>query len=1039
MNRNLYKKLIAVIVCLFISIQLFAQSVQVTGVVKNPQGEGLPGVSVKIKGTPAGTVTDVQGSFSLRVPAEGTVLVISYVGYAPQEITVGSNHQLAITLAEKKDQLNEVVVTALGIKRETKTLAYSATTVKTDQLTIDRSTNLGDNLEGKIAGVNISPPASGPGGSTKIRLRGQSTLGGDNSPLIVLNGVPISNQSISAGGSAGNGTGNVTGGSSDQGDGLQSINQDDIESMTVLKGATAAALYGASASNGAIIITTKSGSKSGTSIEYNLSTSAEQALDYTNFQYVYGEGENGVRPATQADAQTVGVHSFGVPFDNQPYIQFDGSTRSYSPFKNRISAFYNTGSDVTQSLAVSSGNDKGGFRLSYAKTDAKSIMPNSDFHKSIFNLGVNYKLTEKLSTQVNINYSTEFNHNPPQIGIQDMDANTTIYTMANSIDPNWLKNYQDASGNELSISRFTNRNNPYWVTLKRFENVHRDRLLANLSLKYQILPWLYIQGRVAEDYFTRPYNYDRPTGTRSIGAVTTGFNGYYYQDVTTYRQRNSDFLIGGNHKFGNFGVDVTLGGNQQDTYGDNISTAVNNFYVRDLYTIGNGQIKTPAYNSYEFKTNSLYAAGEFSYKSYLYLNVTGRNDWYSVLNPATNSYLYPSVGLSFIFSDALGKSLPSWLDYGKLRATYAAVGSGGVGAYSNNLYYNLNANQFNGVGLGGYTSTTAPNANLKPQALKETELGLDLRMFKSRVNLDLAVYNKVTTNEILAVGISQTSGFNATYVNIGKQSNKGIEALLTLVPVRNNNFQWETIFNAAYNKTLIIQLANGQTTLDVGTGEFFGTVSDQVGYPAASLRGFDYKRDAQGRILLAGGMPQQGNLVTFGSAIPTWTGGWNNHFTFKGIDLGIQIDFKAGNKIMSNSNLNFTREGLSQSSLVGRVGGVVFPGVNADGSTNVTAVPAEQFYTTYRSTSIATPFVYNGSFVKLRSITAGYDFTKFVNTRYVKGVRLALYVHNVLIIKKYIDNLDPEASVSSSDNLQGIETHTLPTTRTFGLNLNLKF
>ncbi|CAG5069172.1 hypothetical protein DYBT9623_01908 [Dyadobacter sp. CECT 9623] len=1013
----------------------------ITGKVLDEKGQPLPGVSIVVKGLKTGTSTNTEGSFEIGVPDAGGALILSYVGYTVQEVALGSQSVYEVTMQPDVRNLEMVVVTALGIKKDAKKLGYSTATINTEELTTNRTTNLGNSLQGKVAGLNVTPPASGPGGSTKIRIRGQSSFGGNNSPLIIVNGVPINNSSVSAGGSNGNGTGNPTGGSSDAGDGLQSINQDDIESMTVLKGAAAAALYGFRAKDGAIIITTKSGSRTtGIGVEVNSNFQAQEALDYTDFQYEYGQGEFGKRPTNVAEAQSSGVFAFGEKFDNAPTPQFDGSIQPYSPHKDRIKKFYRTGTSFTNSIALSGGNEKGNFRLSFANTDANAIMPNSDYHKRIFNLGLNYKFSKKLSAQVNANYSNEYNKNPPQIGIQDMNANTTIYTLATSIDTDWLKNRKDANGNEMPLARFTNRNNPYWVAYDRFENVRRDRIFGNTSVRYDFTDWLFVQGRIGQDYFTRPYNYNRPTGTRSISAVTTGFNGYYYQDVSTFRERNLDVLIGANRSFSDFGIDITLGGNQMLQVSDNVSTAVTNFYVRDLYTIANGQVKTPNYGYSKKKVNSIYGAAEISYKGFLFVNVTGRNDWFSTLNPQSNSYLYPSVSGSFVFSQAFANA-PNWLNYGKLRAAYAEVG-GDTDPYSNNLYYGINANPFNGTALGNLPSTVSPNANLRPLKVKETEVGLEIKTFDSRLNLDISLYRKNTIDEILNVDISNASGFSQTKVNVGKLRNKGVEFLLTIVPTRTDGFTWETSFNGSYNISKVIELAPGpppQPRFDVGTGEFFGIVSHEVGKPLASLRGFDYKKDAQGRIVTSGGLPQQGELKTFGSAIPKWVGAWVNSFNVRGIRIGTQIDFKAGNKILSNSNLNFLREGLSKTSLVGREGGVLLEGVKADGSANDTRVEAEQFYTAYRSTNLASPFVYNGAFVRWRTISIGYDLSRFLREKtFIKGLTISAMCNNVLMIKKYIDNLDPEAQVSASDNLQGIETHTLPTTRSYGINLNLK-
>ena len=1029
----LSKLLLSLLSVFFFSASAFSQAV--TGIVSDANNQPLTGVTVQVKNTTKATVTNEAGRFQIAA-AGNDVLVFSYVGYGTEEVTLNGRTNLSISLSTGAQNLSEVVVTALGIKKESRRLGYAATTVNTEQLSINRTNNVGNGLEGKVAGVNVSPPASGPGGSSKIRIRGQSSFGANNSPLIIVNGVPINNSSISGANSNANGTGNPTGGSSDQGDGLQSINPDDIESMTVLKGAPAAALYGSRAKDGAIIITTKTGrGNKGIGVEITSNVQMEEALDYTDFQYEYGEGENGKRPANLADAQSMSVHSFGTKLDGSPQIIFDGSTQPYLAHKDRIKKFYRTGNNVTTGVALSGANENGSFRLGFSSTNATAIVPNSDYHKKIANLGLSYNLTPKFSVQLNANYSNEYNHNPPQIGIQDMNTNTTIYTLATSLDVDWLNNYKDVNGNEMPLSRFTNRNNPYWIAYERFENVHRDRIFGNASLRYQLTKWLYAQGRFGQDYYTRPYDYNRPTGTRSIPSASIGFNGVYYQDITTFRERNMDFLFGANHAFGKFGIDVTAGGNQMKQIYTNMSTSITNFYVRDLYTIGNGQTKSPNYTYSERRVNSLYGSAEFSFDNYLFLNLTARNDWFSTLNPQSNNYLYPSANVSFILSQAL--SLPGWINYAKIRGGYAEVG-GDTDPYSSNLYYSINSNPLNGVALGGIATNTSPNANLKPLKVKEAEVGFELRLFDSRATLDFAAYKKNTEDEILNVDISNASGYSQTKVNLGKLRNKGYEMLLIVMPVKAKNFTWETGINGSINNSEVISLANNQARLDVGSGEFFGTVSHEVGMPLASLRGIDYQRDDKGNIKTSGGKPLGTAVpVTFGSAIPTYTGAWQNTFTYKELKVFAQIDFKGGNKIMSNSNLNFLRHGLSKPSLVGREGGVLFEGYE-NGAPNTTKVEAEDFYATYRSTNIATPFIYKGDFIRWRSLTISYDLSKLVKAGFIKGINLSLTGYNLLMIKKYIDNLDPEASLSAQDFLQGIESHTLPTTRSYGFYVNIK-
>jgi TonB-linked SusC/RagA family outer membrane protein len=1015
-------------------LPLVASDVSVSGHVTDEKGEPLVGVTITEQGSNKGTVTDVAGNYTIRASNGNSVLLFSYIGFDSKTVAIAGKTVVNVTMTSKNNALTDVVVTALGIKREAKRLGYAAETVKVGEITTNRTTNFANALEGKVAGLDISPPASGPGGSTKVRLRGQSSFSGDNSPLIVLNGLPLSQ-----GASGANSYTQIV----DQGDNLQQINPDDIESMTVLKGATAAALYGARAGNGAIIITTKNGSKNaGIGIEFTSNFTQNQALDFTDFQYEYGQGENNVRPKSQGQAQSSGAWSFGEKFDNVPTFQFDGVQRPYAPEKNRISKFFRLANSWTNTLALSGGSEKGSFRFSYSNQDAQGIVPNNDYHKKIFNMGLNYNFTPKLSAQVNINYANEQNNNTPVIGIQGGSIPTYIYRYSNSINLDVLKaGAVDASGNETPTSRFNTLTNPYWLMGRQFNKQTKDHLLGTVTLRYQLFDWLYAQGRVNMDYLVSPFERNDPTGTLFLAPAPTGqFAGLYTVNNNTNRQMNIDFLIGGSKKWGDFSFDATFGGNTFPSYNQNFTETATNFYVRDLYTIGNGVTTTSTYGISKSKINSLYGTAEFGYKSYLFLNLTGRNDWFSVLSPENNHYFYPSVSGSFVFSEFL-KTRPNWLSFGKVRGSYAYVGSAnGVGAYSNALTFGILQNPFNGLPLGQINNADTPNPNLTPYSIKESEVGLEMRMFNSRVNIDIAAYNKKTTNQLLSIGLSNASGYTSTIVNLGSIVNRGLEFNLEVVPVKRTSFMWRSSFNTAFNKSKVIALANGQQQLQAGTGEFFGSIVHQVGLPLNQLQGATYRRDANGNIIVSGGKPLASTLpVLFGSALPKATGGWVNNFSYKRFNLMAHIDYKAGGKMLSSSNMNFLRQGLSKASLPGRVGGVVFPGVNVDGTPNTTAVNAEDFYANYRSQSILDPFIYNSSFIKLRNLSLSYDLTGIINKKYVKGLVLSAVCHNVLIIKKYVDNLDPEAIPSSGDNLTGYEQGSLPTVRTYGLNLNVKF
>lgn len=1011
------------------------QQKEVTGKITDSGGNPLTGVTVLLKGTTTGTLTDINGKYTIPVPGNQSILSYSFIGFITQEVTVGALSTVNVTLAEALTQINEVIVTALGIKRETKSLGYAATSVDSRQVIGTNTVNVGNTLTGKVAGLNVSTPPSGAGGSSKLRIRGQSSFGGDNSPLIVVNGIPIDNSSTVSTG--------VSGG--DLGDGLQSINPEDIESITVLKGASAAALYGFRAKDGVLIITTKTGTgKKGLGIEVTSSYTASQPLDFLNdYQYVYGQGEFGKRPTSVSEARSSGGWSFGTKFDGEDVWSIDGNQHPYVPFKDRISTMFNTGQNFTNSVAFSAGDSKGNSRFSIANVDAANIIPNSSYNKKIMDLGVNYKFGE-LSVQLNANYSIEDNKNPEQSAVQSTYM-ATILNMANSIDPRWTKDsYKDpVTGNEVPWNRLSDHTGWYWITNERASERKRNRIYGNLMLHYQLAPWLYLQGRIGQDYYTSDSWSKTPTGALNLATAVTGFNGSFSQGTNSFRELNSDFLIGANKKFGVFGIDATLGGNTMDQVSQNLSTSVTNFYLRDLYTISNGQTKNPSYSYSEKKVNSLYGTLNLSFKDYLYLNVTGRNDWFSTLNPKSNHYLYPSVSGSFLFKQAFASIMPSWLTYGKLRASYAEVG-GDTNPYTNTLFYSIQTNQFGTFPYGGISGSTSPNPDLRPLKVKETEVGMELIFFDRRLSVDVAAYRKNTMDEILNVDISSQSGYSSTKVNVGRLRNQGIETLLTLVPIHTQNFTWESGINYTYNISKVLALANNQVKIDVASSLFVGTISEEVGKPMGSVRGYDYLRDDQGRVILNNGIFSAGSIKTFGSGIPPHIGGWLNTLTYKGIRVFAQIDFKAGRDfvLISNTAYNALRKGLSKESLVGRNDGetgVIFDGVNPDGSPNTTAVECETFYTNYSGKKVGTPFVYNASFVRWRTLSVGYDFSRFVSKTIIKGLTLNANVNNLLVIYSKIPNLDPECVSTVSDTSVGLEAVTAPSTRDYTISINVKF
>ena len=744
-------------------------------------------------------------------------------------------------------------------------------------------------------------------------------------------------------------------------------------------------------------------------------------------------------------------------------LLFDGDVVPYVAQKGILNDFYRTGQNVTNSVSISSNGEKGGLNFSFANLESKGITPNNKFNRKTINLGFGYDLSPKLSVRGNINYSNEINKNPPVVADQDNSIPTSLYAMANTMPLSVLDdNKYNAGGGEFNYSRFTNRTNPYWTLAEVKQNIRRDRIFGNFSLKYDLTDWLSVQARAGQDFWARDNDYrNLPTGKASINsssifsAQAAGFyNGLYTQEARRFRETNYDFLITAAKTFNDWGININAGGNQMRRRMDVNSVQVTDFVVRNLYTVQNGRAKDPTYELSERGVNSLYAMAEVNYKEIIYLNGTFRQDWFSTLSKDDRTIPYPSISASYVFSESFNAK-PAWLNFGKFRAAYAKVGSDSdVSPYSNALYYGVNGQQFLGQAVGNFP-LTVPNANLRPMSVEETELGLELKMFKSRVNLDLAVYRKLTTDQIVNATISDASGFTGTQINSGESENNGIELMLNLIPVSTANFEWDFTFTGAYNKTKVLSLLTDTpgSSITVGSHVFNGWVYQQVGEEMGQIVGYGYRRNDDGQIIFgSNGLPLPTlQPISFGSALPKWTGGFLNSFSFKGLVATILIDFKLGGKVLSGTNFNAYRHGLHKDTMLGREGGVldangndpgrvVGVGVNEAGEVNTAAAKNEDYFSVVRGAGLVEPVIYNAGYWKLRQITIGYDFSKFIPESFpIKGVRLNLVANNVLMIKKWAPNIDPESFSYTSDNVVGLESPSVPTTRSLGFNLNVTF
>jgi TonB-linked SusC/RagA family outer membrane protein len=991
--------------------------VTVSGTVKDGSGAPIPGVSVLVKGTSNGTTTDTDGKFTITVNSENDILVISFIGYATQEVAVQNKTSIDVVLAEDVTELNEVVVTALGIEKERKSLGYSVTEVKGEQFTQAREINVANSLVGKVAGVNVSSVAGGPGASTSVIIRGASTLTGSNQPLYVINGVPMSNESAQLVGRWVNET--------DRGDGIGNINPDDIESISVLKGAAAAALYGSRAKAGVILITTKSGKGAGT-IELNSNFVAESVMDLTDWQYEYGLGSNGTKPATQQAALDAGNSSWGAKLDGSNVINFDGVSRPYTAHKNNMEDFYRTGSTFTNTLSFSKGLDNGGIRLSASNLKNTSIIPNAGLKRNSFNLSVNYSPVKRFTVDARANYVVDDVKNRPLLSDGAGNANFQAMFLPTSMNINDLKPGTKEDGSELSFSNNTYATNPWFAAEKFINNTKRERFIGSMTMRYTFDNGFFIQGRAGRDSYTDRMTNVVPSGTAylPIGRIT--------ETTTKFYELNADVLIGKQFKVGtDFVITPNLGANLRKQEAEMSQLIGNDLAVPFTYSITNAKNKTVNYTDLNQEIQSVYGTLELAYKNYLFLTATGRNDWFSTLAvPGVNlsasamDIFYPSVSGSFVFSELwnLGQSFT----FGKVRAGYAKVGQA-TDPYQTVLNYGIDGRTINGYPIGTIINTAIPNSELKPSEATEIEVGTELGFFDNRVRLDLTWYNKKSTNEIVKAPASITSGYTSVVLNIGELKNTGLEMLLTTSPVKKQDFQWVSSLNGSVNNNEVVKLAEGQKSLAVGESRSGnGFTQHIVGEAAHQIMAFDYLRDANGQIVVnANGVPQRGDLKSYGSAYHKWTAGWNNEFSYKQFSMSFLIDGKFGGKIFSATDYYGYQFGLHKATLVGRE--------ETFGENNASS---QRYYGDF-SNNVSSTFVHDASFIKFRQFTLGYTIPGQVLNDVVKSVTVSFVARNLFILMKKTDNIDPESNFSNY--APGLELGGVPPVRTYGFNLNVKF
>lgn len=1012
-----------------------------TGVVKDRTGETVIGASVVVKGTTNGTITGLDGDFSLSGVKVGDVIQISFVGYQTLEVTF-KGQPINVTLQDDTQKLEEVVVTALGIKRQSRSLGYSTTQVDGEEFSLARDPNVGNALSGKIAGVSVAGNATG-GGSSRVIIRGNASLTGNNMPLYVVDGVPFDNTSQ---GSAGQW------GGYDMGDGLNNINADDIESIQVLKGAAASALYGYRGGNGAILITTKSGKKGkGMSIDVNNNLTFNTIYDMRDFQHIYGQGSDGKRPTDRQAAIDSDRSNWGEAMDGGNAVNFLGQNYKYS-YVDNFDEFYRTGVTNATSIAISGSDEKITYRFGVSNNVEKSILPNSNNRQFGMNMNTTYDIFKNLHFMVNANYIFENFKGRSSLSDANGNTNAAILWHANSFDIRWMERGNEncdwgttADGKEMISGNSVYFNNPYWLQYRKTNEAKKNRLTGSMTLKWDITDWLYLQGAVQRDGYNLEYQNVQP-----IGAAADP-NGFMTEYQKTYYEMNYNFLLGFDKTFNDWSVGATFGGNKLiNTMRQYIPTNGGRPFVVDgLWSVNNlDPTDLRASIGYsQYKVNSFYFTADFGWKNQVFLNITGRNDWFSTLSPENNSYFYPSVTGSWIFTDSF--EMPEWFNFGKIRASWARA-SNGTSAYQNQLAYQVLTYKVNGQQVVTVNNSTFPNPDLKPVEITEKEVGLNLSFFSNRLNFDMAYYIKDTKDDIARVSTSGASGYNSRIMNVGRIQNRGFEFMVDATPVKTQKFMWNTTFNFALNNSEVKFLGDGVDRLAIdGATSNVGNVGiyNVVGSSYGEIIGYQYKRDENGNLLLKDGLPQNSDdQVSLGNGVYKYTGGWSNTLRYKNISLSFLIDFKLGADLFSGSNYLAYSSGFHKNTLIGRTPEApnqtyVFSGIDeATGQPNTVAVRAQDYWTKITDLNIAEEFVYDASFVKLRELSIGYEFPKSVlsKLKVVKGLNISLVARNLWTIIKHTDNIDPEAAYNNS-NGQGLELNGYPYTRNVGFNVNLKF
>lgn len=1001
--------------------------ITVSGKVSNTDGLPLPGATILIKGTAKGATANSRGEFSVTL-LPGQVLQISSVGYRNMELPVQRDKYVNAVLQQAEAEMSEVVVTALGITKEQRSIGFSATRLTGDVFTQAREINLGNALAGLVAGVNSSAPLTGPGGSSRVTIRGNSSLSFDNQPLYVVNGIPINNDNL---GSA------AKYGGADFGDGIVSINADDVDEITVLKGGAAAALYGQRGRNGIILISTKKGKPSRElGVEWNSNFVTDHINDFTNWQQQYGQGFQGNKPVDRTSALMSGLYAWGAKLDGSPVPVFDGSLHPYSPVsRGNLRSFYKTGITAANTIGLSGGNDAARFRVSLGDLRSQSVYPKAGFNRQNIQTDLQYRISDEWSGFTNISYIREVGKNRSNLSDAPGNGNFAILFLPPNVKAGYLAPGYDAGGHETQFNDNAFNTNPYFASARFSNDTYRDRVMGVTSLRYQPFSWLYVQGRLTHDFFSFNASSLTPVGTAYKPTGTVNLERSY-----TYNETNADLLLGAKRSLGKkMQINVVAGTNLLRMRARVLDVSSDGLSFPFIYNPGSANTPSPNLVTPRKEVHSVYGAVELSYRERLFLSLTDRNDWSSTLPAGKNSYNYPSASLSWLFNGSRkGETVTNnWFTSGRLRAAYSMVG-GDAPIFSTRQYYSI-IGEINGAPIGNIGSEI-PNQALEPLKVKEAELGAEFNFFNNRLRLDVAWYNKHTLNDIVAATVSSTAGYSSALLNVGRIRNRGVELLLAGTPLHRGAFSWKTAVNFAHNQNRIIRLAQKQSSMQVMNGESRterGFIQHIVGLPFSQIMVYGIKTNAKGQpVLGANGLQPGDALVPMGTGVHPVTGGWSNELRWRKFQFNFLIDYKFGASLYSGTNATAIQRGLHPLTLEGRETGVVVKGVDAQGQDVEKTIPAQQYYESlYRISAL---HVYDAGFVKFRSASIGWRQTLRLIRKKEASLQVSLVARNLFYIYKATPHIDPESNYSNG-NAQGLEYAAMPSVRSWGINLQLRF